>query len=153
MPKTMLECRTGQRVAYVPDYISENNLIRRDAEHGVISSWTDELVFVVFKNGAAQACYYKDLVPLEGPDWVIRYTNTVVAYDGFGTLEMPPTGLVLRGGGLEDPIRRVAIDPEHLNWQETRYRSGAALSLRLAEVAQFKEMGIICEEDGDRSRG
>lgn len=57
---------------------------------------------------------------------VIAYTDAPEAYDGFGTTTLQVMGktssrCVRHAHGA---IRKVAIHPEHLRWQTTRYESG-----------------------------
>lgn len=53
-------------------------------------------------------------------DLVVRYTTAQPSYDGFGTLELE----VLHKSPRGLHWRKVAIAPEHLEWQESRYGSG-----------------------------
>ena len=51
--------------------------------------------------------------------WQVRWTTAPVEYDGMGTVDAEACG-TWRGRAL----RRVVIDPRHLDWQEHRYLSG-----------------------------
>src|ERR1700744_4961641 len=55
------------------------------------------------------------------PETGIRYTTAPAAYDGFGTREIDAdAGRDHRG----QVVRKVAIEAQHLDWQERRYGSG-----------------------------
>lgn len=53
---------------------------------------------------------------------MIHYTDAPEAYDGFGTRTLLTTRV--RGQVSNNPIRKVSIDPDHLEWQQGRYMSG-----------------------------
>jgi hypothetical protein len=49
----------------------------------------------------------------------VRYTTAPEAYDGFGTITVRVVGTF-----AGKPLRCVAIQPAHLEWQTCRYNSG-----------------------------
>jgi hypothetical protein len=62
------------------------------------------------------------------------YTTAPSAYDGFGTVELDPdAGTDNRGL----TIRKVAVEPDHLDWQMARYASGLHGCVTAAEADVF----------------
>lgn len=50
------------------------------------------------------------------------YTSAPLVYDGFGTETLRVVGHDTRN---REPVREVAIEAEHYEWQTTRYLSGS----------------------------
>jgi hypothetical protein len=68
---------------------------------------------------AVRAGYDAGWLDLRATEWEQRYTTAPESYDGFGTVTVEVVGSF-----LEKPVRRVAIDPAHVQWQHDRYFSG-----------------------------
>ena len=54
-------CNVGRKVTYLPDH-TNSNAAHEDCEQGVISSWNDRFVFVLYGRGPAQATIAEKLV-------------------------------------------------------------------------------------------
>jgi len=52
-------------------------------------------------------------------EWATRYTTAPEAYDSFGTVTVKVVGSF-----LGKPVRKVAIEPRHVQWHHDRYFSG-----------------------------
>ena len=62
------------------------------------------------------------------------FTTCPESYDGFGTKTVEIVGSDRRG----NPIRLVNADPNHSDWQISRYRSGAIYLV--ADETAFEEL-------------
>lgn len=78
-----------------------------------------------------------DRLMVEG---LIRVTNAPVRADGFGTQTVE--ALDVRGP-RDERYRRVAIRPEHLEWQTARYQSGMWAACTEEQFAEWLAAGIV----------
>jgi len=64
-------------------------------------------------------------------------TTAPAAYDGFGTVELSPeVGTDMRGR----PLRLVVIQPDHLDWQLSRYSSGLHVACSREEAKRWPDL-------------
>jgi len=100
--------------------------------------WDVEAAKVVLGSSVG---YIEDHSPPVGE---IRYTTAPSAYDGFGTktLELKWVWQSKLNGNTK-PVRKVVINPEHLQWQTMRYGSGMHPTWTEADFAEYKNHGDI----------
>lgn len=77
-------------------------------------------------------------------EWIIGFTTAPEAYDSFGTATLrDPAGSDNRGY----PLRKVAIRPDHFEWQATRYASGLHGFARESEARRFSTIWRLDETE------
>lgn len=74
-------------------------------------------------------------------DLVYRYTSAPEAYDGFGTETLAWTDWMLPSS--RNRVRRIAVHPEHLEWQTMRNSSGLHVTLTDAQFAEWRQYGNV----------
>lgn len=81
-----------------------------------------------------EAMVYRAVEIIDESDYEIVLTTAPKDYDGFGTIELSPrVGL----DHCDRPLRRVAIRPEHWEWQTLRYGSGLHAVATESEARRF----------------
>ncbi len=75
--------------------------------------------------------------------YLIRITTAPEAYDGFGTLTLEMLDTVTRYAGSERQYRKIAVRPEHAEWQQQRYSSGLYVCLTPEKFAEWKTDGYL----------
>ena len=73
----------------------------------------------------------------------IRYTTAPASYDGFGTIELGTPAC--SKGNTNTRYRKVAVQPEHLRWQEQRYFSGLKACIDEDEYQKLRSAGLVME--------